>query len=53
MDNKFIQDKELVKQQECPVNRVHKLDKGVKLVQYCAGQLPKNTCHPILPEVEM
>ena len=29
MDNKFIQDKELVKQQECPVNEVHKLDKEV------------------------
>ena len=29
MDDKLIQDKELVKQQECPVNRVHKLDKEV------------------------
>ena len=27
MDGKLIQDKELVNQQECPVNRVHKLDK--------------------------
>ena len=27
MDNKFNQDKELVKQQECPGNKVHKLDK--------------------------
>ena len=27
MDDKLIQDKELVNQQECPVNRVHKLDK--------------------------
>ena len=29
MDNKFNQDKELVKQQECPGNKVHKLDKEV------------------------
>ena len=39
MDNKFIQDKELVKQQECPVNRVHKLDKEVMSNE--EGKYPK------------
>ena len=39
MDNKLIQDKELVKQQECPVNRVHKLDKEVMSNE--EGKYPK------------
>ena len=39
MDNKFIQDKELVKQQECPVNGVHKLDKEVMSNE--EGKYPK------------
>ena len=39
MDNKFIQDKELVKQQECPVNEVHKLDKEMPINE--EGKYPK------------
>ena len=39
MDNKFNQDKELVKQQECPVNEVHKLDKEMPINE--EGKYPK------------
>ena len=39
MDNKFNQDKELVKQQECPVNKVDKLGKEVLINE--EGKYPK------------